>query len=55
MVYELWYSYMFAKYNTANLADRRKAMSNFHNDITIFGEYISNIIYHLFYEWFFVH
>jgi hypothetical protein len=30
-------------------------MNNFHNDIVYFGEFISNIVYHMFFDWFFIH
>lgn len=55
MIFRLWFGYMSSKFSSGSFTDKVQAKSNFHRDITIFVEFIANIIYQLFYDWFFMH
>ena len=43
---------MFARYQPGRVVDHRQLSSQLHRDITVFGEFVANAIYHLFGEWF---
>lgn len=44
---------MTSRYAGNTFGDAKQAKSCFHKDVVAFGELLANIIYHLFYDWFF--
>lgn len=48
LIFEIWYDYMFRKYRSSQEVDNRQVASQFHYDVTVFGEFVANAIYHVF-------